>query len=299
MDRGESHALVERIARGGASRYIMRQQTWTALCVVPLALLLAVVFLYPIATVLWQSLHDTDNEWTLRGYRELIGGGLFPRVLENTLEICIISTFATLLLAYPVAYHLALQSPSRRALLLALVMIPFWTSILVKSFAFTVILGHDGFVVKLLGLVVDPPPKLLFNRTGVVIGFVHFFIPFMVFPILGNLLSQDSDLPKAARIMGAGSWRIFWTITVPLSLPGVLAGSLLTFVTALGFFITPALLGGRKEVMVANLVDFYTRQLLDWTLASGVAILLLVITVVLIVLLIRVPGARALLGRHT
>lgn len=135
-----------------------------------------------------------------------------------------------------------------------------------------------------------------FNRTGVILGLVHNFIPFMVFPILTSLLAQDPALGRAARLMGAGPLRIFLRIALPLSLPGVMAGCVLTFTMALGFFVTPALLGGRQDVMLASLVDFYTRESLNWTLASAISVVLLVLSVGLIVLMSRMPGGRSLLG---
>jgi putative spermidine/putrescine transport system permease protein len=136
---------------------------------------------------------------------------------------------------------------------------------------------------------------LLFNRTGVVIGMLHWLLPFMVFPILVNLLAQGSDLHYAARVMGAGRTRIFFRITLPLSIPGVLAGCVITLVLSLGSFVTPALLGGRRDLMMASLVDFYTRVSLDWGAASAIAVLLLAITGGLILLLSRLPGEHRLI----
>ena len=275
-----------------AGAFIVRPATFALLAVIPLTVCLAFGFLLPLSGVVVQSLQNAGGDWSLSGFRELLGGRIFPRVLATTLETAAISTAITLAVSYPVALYLSRQPPSRRAILLSLVLVPFWTSILVKSFGFTIILGESGVIRGILGLVLTDPPRLLFNRTGVVIGFVHFFVPYMVFPILANLLGQRSDLPKAAAVMGASRTRIFWTITLPLSLPSVAAGCLLTFVTALGFFITPALLGGRTEIMIANLVDFYTRKILDWTLASGCAVILLVLTLTLIAVLARLPGVK-------
>ena len=179
-----------------------------------------------------------------------------------------------------------------------LVLLPFWTSILVKSFAFTVVLGENGMVNSVITLLpgIEKGPKMLFNRSGVMIGLTHFFIPFMVFPIMTSLLAQNPDLAKAAQLMGSGPMRIFFRITFPLSMPGVMAGCLLTFIISLGFFITPALLGGRKDLMMANLVDFYTRETLNWTLASSISLVLLVLSMFLIFLLSRIPGGGSILG---
>ena len=150
-------------------------------------------------------------------------GRLFSKVLWNTLEISFQATVITLLLAYPIAYYLAKQAPRTRAFLMILVLLPFWTSILVKSFAFTIVLGENGMVNSVVTLLpgIEKGPKMLFNRSGVMIGLTHFFIPFMVFPIMTSLLAQNPDLSKAAQLMGSGPMRIFFRITFPLSMPGV------------------------------------------------------------------------------
>ena len=216
----------------------------------------------------------------------------------NTIEISLMATVVTLLFAYPLAYYLAKQPPRRRAYLMVFVLLPFWTSVLVKSFAFMVVLGENGFINQGLRAIIggDLPIKLLFNRTGVMIGMTHYFIPFMVFPILTSLLAQSPDLPKAAQLMGSGAMRIFFKITLPLSMPGVMAGSLLTFILSLGFFITPSLMGGRKDMMMANLVDFYMRETLNWPVAAAIACLLLLLSLAFIGLLTRIPGGKSVLG---
>ncbi|MFO0996270.1 MAG: ABC transporter permease [Alphaproteobacteria bacterium] len=256
------------------------------------------IFLYPIVNVIVQSVTTIDGEWSSAGYKELTGSRLFSKVLWTTFEISLMATVVTVFLAYPIAYHLAKQTPRRRAFLMVLVLLPFWTSILVKSFAFTVVLGTNGLINQAIMAVLGAGQgvKLLFNRTGVMIGLAHFFIPFMVFPILTSLLAQNPDLPKAAQLMGSGPLRIFFRITLPLSMPGVIAGSLLTFILALGFFITPRLLGGRQDIMMANLVDLYTRETLNWTLASAISVVLLVLSLILIFVLTRVPGGKQMFG---
>jgi ABC-type spermidine/putrescine transport system permease subunit I len=266
--------------------------------VLPAMAFMVGVFLYPIVNVIVQSVTTIDGELSWAGYKELWTSRLFRKVLWTTFEISLMATVVTVFLAYPIAYHLAKQQPRRRAFLMVLVLLPFWTSILVKSFAFTVVLGTNGLFNQLVMAVLGAGQgvKLLFNRTGVMIGLAHFFIPFMVFPILTSLLAQNPDLPKAAQLMGSGPLRIFFKITLPLSMPGVIAGSLLTFILSLGFFITPRLLGGRKDVMMANLVDLYTRETLNWTLASSISVVLLVLSLALIFMLTRVPGGKQMFG---
>jgi ABC-type spermidine/putrescine transport system permease subunit I len=177
-----------------------------------------------------------------------------------------------------------------------LVLVPFWTSILVKSFAFTVILGNAGIINSALKAVGLPSVKLLFNRTGVIIGMSHFLIPFMVFPIMASLVSQPPELSRAAEIMGASRLRIFFKITFPLSMPGVMAGSLLVLIMSFGFFVVPALLGSRQDMMMANLVDFYTRETLNWQMGSAISVLLLLISGLLALGLAKIPGGSTIFG---
>ncbi len=240
--------------------------------VLPALLFTAVVFIAPLASVFGRSVW-TDH-FTIESYRSVLGSTLFHKVLMNTLSISLSSTLVALLFAYPMAYHMAKQTQRRRALLMILVLVPFWTSILVKSYAFMVILGRNGIVNSGLGHLGFEPLPLLFNRFGVIVGTIHTLIPFMIFPILNSLLARDPDLARAAEIMGAGKLRIFARVTLPLSMPGIAASFLLALVHTFGFYVTASLLGGRGDLMMANLVDLYTREMLDWTMAATIAVLL-------------------------
>lgn len=253
----------------------------------PLFCLMVVFFLWPLGLVGWTSIYD--NGLTLEGYSRVATSSLIHKVMANTLEISVVATLTCLVLGYAIAMHLSRMNPRRRALYLVMVMLPFWTSILVKSFAFTIVLGNAGVVNQFLQWVSGGSwhVDMLFNRTGVVIGMTNYLLPFMVLPIMASLMNQNWNLHFAAQIMGAGPLRIFTRITLPLSLPGVFAGTLMCLTLSLGMYITPALLGGRQDMMLANLVDFYTRQTLDWTLASAIAIVLLVFSGALILMLIR------------
>jgi putative spermidine/putrescine transport system permease protein len=263
---------------------------------VPACLFMTAAFLLPLVLVAYTSIGFPEP--TAAHYAELVSRPLYVNVLWNTLQISAASTLATILLAYPIAYHLARQPPRRRALLLILVLLPFWTSILVKSFAFTVLLGNSGTLNTVLTTLFGDGAriKLLFNRPAVLIGMTHYLAPFAVFSILASLLTQDPALRRAAEIMGAGRLRIFLTITLPLSLPGVLAGALLAMILSMGMFVTPALLGGRSDVMISNLVDFHVHDTLDWNAASALAVCLMVVTGLLAALLSRVRPGQLLGG---
>ncbi|MDF1748315.1 MAG: ABC transporter permease [Alphaproteobacteria bacterium] len=259
----------------------------TFLLLLPLTAIVAVFFLYPLGLIVFNSVNDGD--WTLRGYEALFQSRLIAKVLQNTFEISVGATLISLALGYPIAMHLARQTPKWRAFYMILVMLPFWTSILVKSFALAIILGENGLINNFLGLFFGPDffIPMMFNRVGVFVGMVNYLLPFMILPILTSLMAQDPALRKAAEIMGAGPARIFLSITLPQSLTGIMAGVLMNLVLSLGMYITPALLGGRKDVMMANLIDFYTRKTLDWQLASAIAVSLLVISIILAAFLQR------------
>lgn len=242
---------------------------------IPFCVFLLFIFVAPLSLVASTSVHD--GQWTLEGYRRFVTEPLFLRVLVNTLTISVLTAITSVTLGYVVAYHLSKMGRRKRAIYMTFVLLPFWTSILVKSFAFTVILGSNGIINNLILAAVGPGYSLpmLFNRVGVIIGLTHWLLPFAVFPILSSLISQDAALRTAGAVMGASRFYIFTRITLPLSRPGVIAGGLMTAVLAMGSFVTPALLGGRKDIMLANLVDFYVREVLDWNMASSIAVILI------------------------
>ncbi|GAB3627611.1 Putrescine transport system permease protein PotH [Pandoraea terrae] len=243
----------------------------------PATVFLFLVMFVPLAYVVYTSVAGADGGLTMSAYKRLFTSELFIRTLWSTFEISIFASLSSLLLGYPIALHLAKQPAKKRAIYMVLVLVPFWTSILVKSYAFTVLLGRGGLVNQLLSFVFNTQVQLpmLFNRFGVMVGMTNYLIPFIVLPVLASLLAIDQSLYRASEIMGAKPPRIFFQITLPLSLPGVAAAVLSTTIMSMGFFVIPALLGGRKDVMMSNLVDFYTRETMDWNMASAIGVILL------------------------
>jgi putative spermidine/putrescine transport system permease protein len=274
-----------------------RAQLRTGIFALPATLFLLLMFAVPLLSVVLQSflLNDT-NVFSLGSYIKVFGTGLFRQVMWTTVQIAVGATLFSFLLAYPVAYFLSRKPPSSRAVWMILILVPFWTSSLVKSFAFTIILGQSGAINSLLAHFGLGPFPLLFNRFGVMIGMSHFLVPFIVFPVLANLVAQPPELSRAAEIMGAGKLRIFWRVTLPLSMPGVIAGALLAFILSLGFYIIPALLGSRKDMMLSNLIDFYARELLDMQTASVIAVMLTVAAIIAAALLSKVRGGASILS---
>jgi putative spermidine/putrescine transport system permease protein len=246
-----------------------------AVFVSPAAVVSLAIAAVPLLFILYTSLGSTAL--SLEAFEKLLSSALFLRSFYTTVEISVFASLISLVLGYVVALHLARQSPRWRAVYMVLVLLPFWTSILVKSYAFTVILGREGVINSTLSWLFGTQIALpmILNRVGVMVGMTNYLTPFIVFPVLASLLAIDPALYRAADIMSARPMRVFLTITLPLSLPGVIAGVSSVAVMSLGFFVIPALLGGRQDVMLANLVDFYTRETLDWNMAAAIGVLLL------------------------
>jgi putative spermidine/putrescine transport system permease protein/mannopine transport system permease protein len=265
--------------------------------ILPLLVFMIAVFFAPMLLIVGTSLVSGETgAFTLEYYQRFFTGGLYLRVLYNSLEIAVVSTILTLAIGYPLAYFLAKQTPRMRVYLSMLLLLPFYTSILVKSFAFQIILGREG-IVNWIGTSIFGPVAqlaLLYNRTGVYFGIVHDMLPFLVFPIVVSLLAQDPALYRAAELMGAGRTRIFWRITFPLSMPGVLAGVFLVVVRAMGQYAVPQLLGGRQDMMMANLVGFHINEILDWNMASAISMVLLAVSAVFLFALGRVRAGDTL-----
>lgn len=240
----------------------------------PAILVAVAIVLPPLLYVFYTSVHAPTL--SLTAYSDVLTSRLFRQTLITTLFIAGSSSLLSLLLGFVVALHLARQPPRRRTILMVLVLLPFWTSILVKCFAFTVILGRAGIINSILSLIFDTKVELplVLNLVGVLVGMINFEVPLVVLPVLASLLAIDAAIYRAAAIMGAKPARIFWTVTVPMSLPGVFAGLLSIFVMSLGAFIVPALLGGPHHQMLSNLIDFYNREVLDWPKASAISVLL-------------------------
>ncbi|HEV8533509.1 MAG TPA: ABC transporter permease [Methylomirabilota bacterium] len=251
----------------------------------PAFVLLLAVYLYPLARLLVLSLTGGDGALGFGAYRRFLESSVYVGVLLRTFRISLVVTVVCLMVAYPVSLVLSRAGSLTLRVLMVFVLLPLWTSILVRTYAWMVLLQANGVVNNLLRRlnVIDEPLRLMYNETGVVIGMAQVLLPFAILPVYASLRNIDPRLPAAARIMGAGPWRRFLSVTLPLSLPGVAAAGLLVFVQALGFFITPALLGGSRVITLAMVIETQVVDLLDWGLASAVAMVLLVVTVILVV----------------
>jgi putative spermidine/putrescine transport system permease protein len=264
------------------------------LLLLPTLLLLFAIFLYPLAVVLSKSF--TDPHPGFANYVSLWRSTAFRNILINTFEIAAWTTAICLLVGYPFSYKLA-RLPKRWAQpLLGLCMVPFFTAILARLYAWTIILGDAGVINSYLMHwgVIQHPMSLLFNRLGVIIGMVHVMLPYMVIVLYSQMVGIDRSLIDAATSLGASPFAAFRRVFLPLSMPGTYAGTLLVFIISLGFFVTPAVLGGGRDVTIATFV----RQeigVLDWGAATAMSMVLLVVTVGLFFVLDRIFGTERLL----
>lgn len=218
---------------------------------------------------------------------------VFVDVLVRTLWIGFLVTAACLILGYPVAYLLATLPARSSNLLMILVLLPFWTSLLVRTSAWVVVLQNEGILNGLLlGLgIVEAPIQMIFNRFGVLVAMTHVLLPFMVLPLYSVMRGISPSYLRAAESLGAPPWTAFLRVYVPQTLPGVTAGCLLVFILALGYYITPALVGGAADQMVSYFIAFYTNRTVNWGLAAALATLLLVATALLYGVYSRVAGS--------
>ena len=231
-----------------------------------------------------------EKGWTLEVFAKLLRDGVFWRVMQITGTISLIVTIACLLLAYPVALFLARCKQSTANLLIILVLIPFWTSILVRTYAWMVLLERRGIINDFLiatGLI-DRPLQLLNTRLAVCVAMVHVLLPFMVLPIYSTLKSLDWRLIRAAEGLGP-PLAVFRQVLLPLSLPGISAGCILVFTLAIGFYITPALVGGPSDLMISMLIANQVN-ILDWPQAAAMAVVLLAVVLIIFAGFTRVMG---------
>lgn len=268
--------------------------TWLVL---PALALYALVFVYPLARLAGLSF-VADGEASLDNYAKFFGTPLYVDVLVATMRVAATVTVICVLLGYVVAFVIARASPRVAAVLTLLVITPLLISVLVRSFAWISILSGSGVVNSaLVGLgLTDAPLEILYTSNAVLIGLTHVMLPYAILPILSTMLGIDPNLGRAAASLGAPPWRSFLTVYLPLSLPGVAAGALLTFIITTGFYITPALLGGRRDLMISQLVEVQVQRFLDWGFAATISVVLVIVTLGVVAALSRLVPITAFVG---
>jgi spermidine/putrescine transport system permease protein len=245
----------------------------------------ALFFLAPMALVLVYSLFrrlgaTLDTSLSLANYERALGTAAFRSALLNSIEVALITVIVSTLIAYPVAHLIAYRvSPGWGRLLLALAVLPFWTSYVVRSYSWLLVLARNGVVNRvLLELgVISSPVTIANTRTATVIGFVHFFTMLMTLTIYASLVQIPASYRKAARDLGASGWRTLVHVTVPLSMPGVVVGAFLTFVLTIGDYVTPQILGGSRELLLPQAIVLQVQRIGDFPMAAALSMLLLVV----------------------
>jgi ABC-type spermidine/putrescine transport system permease subunit I len=248
----------------------------------PAMLIALLAFVVPLARLVGISFSAPTGPFV--AYAQVLGDDIYARVFANTFGIAVAVTVIALLIAFPVAFALTRLSRTWRGIVFACVLLPLWISVLVRTFSWMLVLERNGPINRLIvasGLV-DQPLPLLFNHTGVLIGMVHVLLPYSVLPIYAALVRVDPSLLRASEGLGASAATTFLRVLLPLSLRGVATAATFTFLLAVGFFVTPALLGGASSLTLSMLIDSFVSDRLDWPLAAAASVVLLVAALVVV-----------------
>ena len=257
--------------------------------VLPLLVLFIVIFDLPMVSMLGRSVISPTDGLTGGYFGEIWSTPAYRRILVDTFRVSAIATIACAILGYPLAYWMLKLGPRGRNITIAMVLVTFWVSILVRTYAWIVVLGNAGIVNRFLqwsGLTVEPV-SLLYSEFGVTLGMTNVLLPFFVLPIFAAMLRIDNRLLQAAASLGASPFTIFWRIFFPLTIPALAASMLLLFMLSLGFYVTPAILGGGKVPMVGNLLDMLINETSQWEVAAALSALLLGLTIAVFLLYTR------------
>lgn len=259
---------------------------------IPLIILVFLLFNLPLVLMLGRSFFSPEP--TLEHYVYLIENPVYLQILGSTFRVAIIVTIVAIILGYPFAYWMTTLSKRGMFIVISIVAMSFLVSILIRAYSWIVILGNNGIVNRTiieLGIT-GSPLQLIYNNFGVTLGTINVLLPFMVLPLFASMLKFDKQLLKASRSLGAGPIRTFFKVYFPLTLPALLSASILVFIMTLGFFITPAILGGGQVQMIATLLDTLVNRLALWELAAALSSILLVVTIALYAVYRKLGGSQ-------
>ena len=260
-----------------------RRESWTLAGLTgPTFVLLAGLLFIPVGWLFWLSLYD-ENGFGFANYTRMVTEPAYVTVFIVTFQLALLVTVLAVVLGYPVAYLIALL-PGRWATIgLMLVLVPFWTALLVRTYAWLVLLQRRGIINTALMKwgVIDAPLQLVHNFTGTAIGMLHIMLPFLVLPLYANMKSLDRDYVRAAASLGAGPVSAFWRVYLPLTVPGLAAGTVMVFVLCLGFYITPQFLGGGRVTTISMKIQQNVATYFDWGAASSLGVVLFVLTILI------------------
>jgi len=276
LDQNINEASLHRLAK---------RENYTFLgLTMPYLVLVGAMIIIPIGWLFFLSFIGRDGSFSFENYERMLNSRAYLRIFMTTFKISMLTTLFCALLGYPLAYFMSQISRKWASICMIGVLIPFWTSLLVRTYAWLVLLQKKGLVNDIaidLGLIAEPI-KFVHNTSGTLIGMVHIMLPFLILPLYANMRAIDSHCIKAASSLGATPTRAFWTVFFPLSIPGLLAGLLIVFVLCLGFYVTPAVLGGGKVIMAAMKISSNIELYFSWGAASALGVVLLVVTMIIL-----------------
>ena len=255
----------------------------------PAILCVIAIIIIPIGWLFSLSFIGTDGNFSLENYKRMLEYKSYFRVLKTTFNVSFLTTFFCILLGYPLSYFLSQIPKKYVGIFMLTVLLPFWTSLLVRTYAWLVLLQKKGVINNFaidMGFW-EKPIKLAHNLNGTLIGMIHIMLPFMVLPLYAAMRRVDRQLIQASSNLGASPVQSFWQIFVPLSLPGVIAGSLIVFILCLGFYVTPAVLGGGRVILVSMQITAILEDQFNWGAASALGVVLLTATFALLVIVSR------------
>jgi len=300
MSIAEADAGAETLQNANTLKSEERRESLTFLGLsMPAVLVVLIVVFLPVFWLSSLSFYNAAGELSLENYARIFESALYRRTFVVTFQISITVTVFCVFLGYPLCYWLTKVPDRTAAILMVFVLVPFWTSVLVRTYAWLVLLQRNGVInstLMKLG-VIQEPLQLAHNLTGSIIGMIHIMLPFLVLPLYATMRSVDTDLVRAAVGLGSSPRGAFWRVFFPMSLPGLFAGIVLVFILSLGFFVTPALLGGGRVQMLAQRIESTITVYSNWGAASALGVVLLLMALAMIWLMNRVFGLDKLFMR--
>lgn len=260
----------------------------------PALLLLVLFFVVPVVSLLLRSVMEPEPG--LQNYAALLGSTTYLKIFLNTFLVAGVVTLLSVVIGFPVAWTLAIMPVFWSRIIFAIILLSMWTNLLARTYAWMVLLQRTGVINKtLMGLgLIDQPLVMVNNLFGVTVGMTYIMLPFIILPLTGVIRGIDPSILQAAALCGATRWQSLWRVLIPLALPGMASGALMVFVMSLGYFVTPALLGGTANMMLAEMIAQFVQSLVNWGMGGAAAFLLLVITLSLYALQLKLFGARRL-----
>lgn len=275
---------MEKLNEDGLQKVAFKERLTLFGLTLPYLIVVAALIIIPVGWLFYLSFIGRGGGFSFENYERMTKSRAYIRIFITTFKISILTTLICAIIGYPLAYFMSQLSRRWASICMIGVLIPFWTSLLVRTYAWLVLLQKKGLINNIaldIGLISEPI-KFVHNTTGTLIGMVHIMLPFLILPLYANMRSIDKDCLKAASSLGATPTRAFWTVFFPLSLPGLTAGLLIVFVLCLGFYVTPAILGGGRVIMAAMKISSNIELYFSWGAASALGVVLLVITSIIL-----------------